>query len=373
MHGTVSGFDPTTGALTYTSDPEYSGPDLIRFTACDRFGACATGVIQLTVVAIGGGGAVGDLCPRVVISEVNWGGTDAGEGEEWIELRNLEDRPVDLTGWTLRWRSLDADTPEASAWRTLSLNGELRPALEDSGLRFTPETGTSAIWRVTWSDVTRPDHYLMERGSDDVVLHFDADLVYPAEDEFGLSTELSDEGALVELHAPSGCLTDTANLFVLPGMTWPAGSSVPPASMERSDPTAIDAPNNWHTNLGLVRQGFDAFGDLISGTPKGVNSPILELLVRELEGEAASFPAGVSVVLTVGIDAVTPIDDALWYLVVTSSDGTVQPAMWTVGGTPGEEASITIYSTLLPRDETLHVWMRTPRGHLFFAPIVILP
>jgi hypothetical protein len=37
----------------------------------------------------------------VVISEVAWAGTAASPNDEWIELYNRSQGPVDLAGWTL--------------------------------------------------------------------------------------------------------------------------------------------------------------------------------------------------------------------------------------------------------------------------------
>jgi len=37
----------------------------------------------------------------VVISEIAWMGTTTSEHNEWIELYNNTDGPIDLTGWTL--------------------------------------------------------------------------------------------------------------------------------------------------------------------------------------------------------------------------------------------------------------------------------
>ena len=37
----------------------------------------------------------------VIISEVAWGGTAANANDEWIELYNTTNVPIDLSGWTL--------------------------------------------------------------------------------------------------------------------------------------------------------------------------------------------------------------------------------------------------------------------------------
>ncbi|MCY4604836.1 MAG: lamin tail domain-containing protein, partial [Gemmatimonadetes bacterium] len=45
----------------------------------------------------------------VVISELMWPGSAASTADEWIELYNPSDATVDLTGWTLTYRSGDGD------------------------------------------------------------------------------------------------------------------------------------------------------------------------------------------------------------------------------------------------------------------------
>ena len=37
-NGTITGFDPATGQLTYTPDSDYNGPDSFNFEACDPSG-----------------------------------------------------------------------------------------------------------------------------------------------------------------------------------------------------------------------------------------------------------------------------------------------------------------------------------------------
>lgn len=39
--------------------------------------------------------------PSVVLSEINWGGSEASTADEWLELVNLTSQPVPLGGWTL--------------------------------------------------------------------------------------------------------------------------------------------------------------------------------------------------------------------------------------------------------------------------------
>ena len=53
-----------------------------------RWIVCAGFALSLAVVGTG----------QLVINEVAWGGTDASPYDEWIELYNPTDEPVDLTG-----------------------------------------------------------------------------------------------------------------------------------------------------------------------------------------------------------------------------------------------------------------------------------
>ncbi|MBI3572660.1 MAG: lamin tail domain-containing protein, partial [Candidatus Kerfeldbacteria bacterium] len=48
---------------------------------------------------------VGADGPTVVINELMWMGSSASSADEWIELRNLTDQPVDLSNWQLTKKS----------------------------------------------------------------------------------------------------------------------------------------------------------------------------------------------------------------------------------------------------------------------------
>lgn len=39
--------------------------------------------------------------PRVVVSEINWGGSDRGIADEWFELANRDAQPADISGWSV--------------------------------------------------------------------------------------------------------------------------------------------------------------------------------------------------------------------------------------------------------------------------------
>lgn len=179
--------------------------------------------------------------PDVVINEIAWAGTQAGSADEWIELRNNTNRDVDLTGWTLSWN--DGETV----------------------LHFTEDVEDSNTQEVRAAVIPARGFYLLERTDDTTVDDIEADLIYTG--------ALGNDGETLELRDPDGDVVDTANGD---GGAWPAGAAgdgdVPYATMERIDPASDDADNNWGTNDGVIRNGVDAAGNLINGTPKAENS-----------------------------------------------------------------------------------------------------
>ncbi len=184
--------------------------------------------------------------PEVVINEVAWAGTAASPRDEWIELRNNTNRDIDLTGWTLRWRE-----------------GE-----EEIVIHFgSPTDNTKEVRRTV---IPARGFYLLERTDDETIRDIEADLIYTG--------ALRNSGETLRLVDPDGNVVDTANLDG-EGEGWPAGTAgdvaegeVPFASMERVDPTAPDSEGNWASNDGVIRNGRDAEGNRINGTPKAENS-----------------------------------------------------------------------------------------------------
>lgn len=167
------------------------------------------------------------VAARLVIDEIAWAGTAASSSDEWIELYNPGSEPLELAGWRL-----DA----ADGAPTISLAGVIAPG----------------------------EYYLLERTDDSTVSDVPADLIYAG--------ALGNGGEQLALIDPSGSVVDTANGD---GGGWPAGSSSPDyLSMERTNPQAADSDANWHSNNDLARNGHDANGNPISGTPRQANSPL---------------------------------------------------------------------------------------------------
>jgi hypothetical protein len=154
----------------------------------------------------------------VVISEVAWAGTSASANDEWIELWNPGDVDVDLTGWTL------------------TDNGDIRVALAGS--------------------VGAGGFFLLERTDDTTVGGVAADQIYTG--------ALSNAGERLYLIDGSGVVMDSANAD---GGAWPAGGYIPFGTMERINPgTTADAA--WCGNDGVYRNGSDANGNPVNGTPR---------------------------------------------------------------------------------------------------------
>jgi uncharacterized repeat protein (TIGR01451 family) len=245
-------------------------------------GVQASAVHSLATAVIAGGLGELECEAKVVITEVAWAGTPASPDHEWIELLNLGRTPVDITGWTLRWKPKHPQSPDEDYWRVVELAGviercEVSPCYRDFAPWWTDflihsrET-SSMVWVEFTSseELARREHgyFLLERGTDEVVKDCPADLIYPAH------LELPDEGAVIQLLSPAGEIVDTVN--TLGGDGWPGGDAALPATMERVSPLAPDAPEGWDTNLGLKAFGQAADGSELLATPAGENEGVLD-------------------------------------------------------------------------------------------------
>ncbi|MGY4706135.1 lamin tail domain-containing protein [Candidatus Bipolaricaulota sp. J31] len=158
---------------------------------------------------------------QVVIYEVGWAGTLASAYDEWIELHNTSDMPVDLAGWVL-------------------VIGE----------REIPLSGTIPPW----------GFFLLERTDDTTISDVTADLIYKG--------AMPNGGTVLLLHDPDGEVVDSANLGMVGG--WFAGDVDRRASMERISPELPDAPIAWRT--AAEAKAVDAEGNPILGTPGEENT-----------------------------------------------------------------------------------------------------
>ncbi len=162
---------------------------------------------------------------EVVINEIGWSGSAASSADEWLELLNVTSRTITLT------------------------NGLI--------------TSTNGLHIQLVGTIAPHAYYLIERTDDQTISDITADLIA----SFGHG--LINEGDTLFLSF-NNLLIDTANLT---GGAWPSGSASPNyTSMERRDSQSPDSPTNWGSNDTLTRNGLDAKGQPINGTPKQANS-----------------------------------------------------------------------------------------------------
>ncbi len=221
---------------------------------------------------------------KLTISEIAWAGTASNTSDEWVELFNPTDQPIDVTGWLLTFGD-----------NTIDLGRAVNTAIEPGG------------------------YFLLERTDDDTVSDIAADMTYTG--------GLSNDGVILRLLDDTGELADTANAFLESG--WAAGSAskseVAYATMERIDPAGPDLADNWASNNGLITCGHDTAGKPINGTPRAKNSatilretaPAVTINVPSEEGQIVSDS------LVVSWDSHDPDgnNDALEVDILISTDG----------------------------------------------------
>lgn len=191
--------------------------------------------VTLALLIVAFVGLVG-YSQRLIISEVAWAGTANNTSDEWIELYNPSDQPIDIVGWQLVFEDTTIDLGQAS-----------RTIIEPGG------------------------YFLLERTDDDAVSDVTSDIIYTG--------GLSNNGAILRLIDETGEVVDTANACVESG--WAAGTAsgaeLAYSTMERVDPNGLDEADNWASNNGLITCGHDKAGKPVNGTPRAKNSATILL------------------------------------------------------------------------------------------------
>ena len=156
---------------------------------------------------------------KVIINEVAWMGTSYSSSDEWIELKNLSNNPVDLTGWQI-----------------LDKENQIKIVFKQNG--FSPVIPSNGF-------------FLLERTSEQTVSFKKADIIYTG--------ALSNNNEALYLFNNHCQLQDK----VIANPSWPAGDNQEKRTMERSKDLS------WHT---FSAEQFSG----ILGTPKAKNSEPLE-------------------------------------------------------------------------------------------------
>ena len=188
--------------------------------------------------------------PRLLISEVGYGGTSSDHADQWIELYNPTTQDQLLGGWSLE---------TSSGTVIANLHGTLGPGGFYLLVHGSTDQATQAVVSTpTLPSVSTPPSCLVFYRSDvDVAQVF--------------STTLSNYGQGIFLINPANGIEDTADRY---GYAWPAGSYAPPVSMERSGMITDTTVGAWFTFAGdpvALNTARDCDGNHVYGTPGFAN------------------------------------------------------------------------------------------------------
>lgn len=167
----------------------------------------------------------------VIINEIAWMGTATSSNDEWLELYNPSSVSVDVSGWRLR--SLTDNSPDIT---------------------------------IATASIDSYGFFLLERTDDTTISDILADQIYTG--------ALSNNGEVLELRDKNGSFQDLVSKSA--DGKWYAGENDGKYTMERINPAkAGNDLTNWATNNGIIRNGLDAGGNSINGTPGAQNSVYL--------------------------------------------------------------------------------------------------
>ena len=190
---------------------------------------------------------------EVVINELMWTGSSASTADEWIELKNLTDEVIDLTGWVIE-----------------------KAGLKDSSIALDGSIQANGYFLIS--------HFLSSDSRSAI-----ADFISVDQQIVGISL-LNDGEELVLKDADDNVIDQT------PVGVWPAGDNSKKWSMERNEtPGDGSDPLSWHTcEDALTSVEYWDKDALEQGTPGGENRSDNELKI-EFNLSADSHSVGFSV------------------------------------------------------------------------------
>ena len=183
----------------------------------------------------------------IVINEIAWMGSADSSADEWIELYNITNTPVDLTNWVID---------------------------DDNG---------SATYTISSGTIPAYGYFLIE----------DTEEATSAASDAIINISLANTGDSLVLKDETSQTIDTVNSS---GGAWYAGNSGSYLSMERIDPLASgDTAGNWADNMlgnGSIGRSSSAINgtpgsgnSVYSGGPTGTNVEFEDLVINPVEGD----------------------------------------------------------------------------------------
>ncbi len=179
---------------------------------------------------------------QVVISEVAWAGTSAAyPNDEWFELYNATDQPIDVKNWKVS------------------------------------VSGVAMSWgKINNSIIKAHSYLLLERDRDGVVNDITADIVY------NLPVGFNNAGNKLELISAAGQKVDEVDC----SKGWFAGDAVHYRTMERLDLSGDGSDaHSWQSNQGIRVLGRSFNGEQLHGSPRQQNIGFIALNFKQENSE----------------------------------------------------------------------------------------
>lgn len=197
----------------------------------------------------------------IVINEISWMGTKANSADEWIELYNNTDSDIDLTDWVLSAPDGSPKIEFSDAYKKkVKENKDKTPIIKSKS------------------------YFLLER-TDDSPTSKTGDWFFTG------ALNNADYGQTDEQRKQKeGLILKNGEIIIDKISLWYAGDNNSKLSMERiSVNRNSDDPDNWKNNDEKTKNGKDAKGNDIFGTPKEKNSP-LNILNNSYDRDVNFYP-----------------------------------------------------------------------------------
>lgn len=223
----------------------------VGIAACDPIGNCSDSVIATASTILEHAADPGD----VVVNELQWMGTSTSASDEWIELRNMTDLAIDVSGWQL-----------------------------------TKKSGGTEVWMYTVPSATTipANGYLVVSEFDKAnsALNVDPDLVVGTGSDDNASFALVNTVLQIKLYdgdwTAGATLVDTADDGVgtpAAGLSSLNGSPVYYSMERNATPGNGEDASSWHTIFADTSAYFDGGLTTVKGMPGAANQSQPELIV----------------------------------------------------------------------------------------------